>query len=291
MVLHVERDSYAAAVLVARMEDKALRPAPVWDDVTTFDGRRWRGRVDIICAGFPCQPVSLAGAQRGTEDDRWLWPHIARIIRDIRPEIVFLENVSGLLTSDGGFDAVLGDLAALGLDAEWTVLGAGEVGAAQRRDRVFVLAYADGHGRQQGTKTVLERTTIATQHGETMGYAPGGQRGIRCRTEEGPPGAAGGSSGDVVERPVANAEGSGRSRRSVEPGDPRSQLAALERGCRPLFAPGPDRYPADAPQPAVRRMDPRVAYRVDRLRCVGNGVVPLQAAVAFHLLADRAGVS
>jgi len=92
-VCYVERDSYAAATLVARMADQALDPAIVWDDIATFDGRPWRGRVDLVTAGFPCQPASLAGRRRGTADDRWLWPDIVRIIGEVRPQYVFLENV------------------------------------------------------------------------------------------------------------------------------------------------------------------------------------------------------
>jgi DNA (cytosine-5)-methyltransferase 1 len=75
---HVERDAYAAAILVARMEDAALDPAPVWDDVATFDCRPWRGAVDIVTAGYPCQPFSVAVKRRGADDPRHLWPHAAR---------------------------------------------------------------------------------------------------------------------------------------------------------------------------------------------------------------------
>ena len=77
-ICYVERDSFCQALLVARMEEKALDPAPLWDDVTTFDGRRWRGKVDIVTAGFPCQPVSNAGKRGGSEDSRYIWPdHLA----------------------------------------------------------------------------------------------------------------------------------------------------------------------------------------------------------------------
>ena len=79
-VAYVERDSYAAAVLVARMEEERLDQAPIWDDLCTFDGTAWRGRVDLITAGFPCQPFSTAGNQRGVDDERWIWPNIAGII-------------------------------------------------------------------------------------------------------------------------------------------------------------------------------------------------------------------
>jgi DNA (cytosine-5)-methyltransferase 1 len=92
-VCHVERNAYAASVLVARMEDEALDRAPIWDDLTTFDGAAWRGLVDLVTAGLPCQPYSVAGKQRGHEDERALWPHFVRIVDEVDPAFVFLENV------------------------------------------------------------------------------------------------------------------------------------------------------------------------------------------------------
>lgn len=80
---HVERETYAAAILVARMEEATLDPAPVWDDVASFDGRPWRGAVDIITAGYPCQPFSVAGKRKGADDPRHLWPHVAHIIGEV----------------------------------------------------------------------------------------------------------------------------------------------------------------------------------------------------------------
>jgi hypothetical protein len=119
-VVYVEREAYAAAALVARMEEKALVPAPVWDDVTTFDGRAWRGVVDCVAGGFPCQDISNAGKREGIEGERsGLWTHFARIIGEVGPQLVFVENVGALVVR--GLDVVLGDLAALGFDAEWGV--------------------------------------------------------------------------------------------------------------------------------------------------------------------------
>ncbi len=151
-VLYVEREAYAAAVLVARMEDKTLDRAPVWDDLTTIDSRPWRGVVDIVSAGFPCQPWSVAGKRQGTDDDRWLWPDIARVIHEVRPGYVFLENVPQLVR--GGLEHVLGDLATMGFDAEWDVLSAGNVGAPQGRQRLFILAYSNDPGREERRQPV-----------------------------------------------------------------------------------------------------------------------------------------
>lgn len=139
---YVEREAFAASVLVARMADQALEPAPVWDDLETFDGTSWRGRVDLISAGFPCQPFSAAGRGRGIEDDRWLWPHVARVISEASPGFVFCENVPPLVRR--GLHRVLDDLAALGFDVQWTRLAAAAVGATHRRDRLWILAYRHG---------------------------------------------------------------------------------------------------------------------------------------------------
>ncbi len=142
-VCYVEREAHAAAVLVARMEDEALDRAPVWDDLATFDGRAWRGAVDLVTAGFPCPPVSVAGKRRGIRDERWIWPLIERVVCDVEPRLVFLENVPGILSANGGaaHGAVLGSLAALGYDASWTVLGAADCGAPHRRKRWWCLAH------------------------------------------------------------------------------------------------------------------------------------------------------
>jgi len=139
-VVYVEREAYAAAVLVARMANQALDTAPVWDDLSTFDGKPWRGVVDIVSAGFSCQPWSAAGKQLGIEDERWIWPDIARVIRQVGPEWVFLENVAGLVR--GGLEHVLRDLAESGFAAEWDSFSAAEVGAPHLRERLFILAHA-----------------------------------------------------------------------------------------------------------------------------------------------------
>ena len=92
-VLYVEHEATACLQLVARMEDGSLDPAPLWTDLRTLDGRPWRGVVDCIIGGIPCQPHSIAGKRLGAADERDLWPDTARVIGDVRPEWVFLENV------------------------------------------------------------------------------------------------------------------------------------------------------------------------------------------------------
>ncbi len=135
---HVERETYAAAILVARMEEATLDPAPVWDDVGTFDGRPWRGAVDIITAGYPCQPFSVAGKRRGADDPRHLWPHVARIIGECEPPFVFLENVAHHLRL--GFPEVASGLVGMGYRLAAGLFTAAEVGAPHKRERLFILA-------------------------------------------------------------------------------------------------------------------------------------------------------
>ena len=138
-----ERDPYCQDVLRARQQDGTFDMCPIFDDVFSLDGTPWRGRVDVLTGGFPCQPFSVAGRRLAGEDPRDGWPHTARLIGEVRPAIAFLENVPGLLTADHGryFGRILSDLAAIGYDACWTVLGAADVGAPHRRERLWIYAY------------------------------------------------------------------------------------------------------------------------------------------------------
>lgn len=131
-VCAVELEPYPASVLLARQNDGLLPPFPVWDDVRTFDGRPWRGLVDVVSGGFPCQDISAAGKGAGIDGARsGLWREMHRIINEVRPEFAFLEN-SPLLVGRG-LARVLGDLARIGYDAAWCVLGADAVGLPHRR--------------------------------------------------------------------------------------------------------------------------------------------------------------
>ena len=149
IVCYVEKEPYRTRVLRARIADGHLDDAPIWDDARTFDGHAWKGRVDIISAGFPCQPFSCAGKQRGAGDSRNMWPEVVRIVREVRPDRVFLENVPGLLgrAPRSYFGCILRDLATLGFDAEWGCLSAAQLGAWHRRNRLWILAYRNDVGR------------------------------------------------------------------------------------------------------------------------------------------------
>ncbi|KKN78105.1 hypothetical protein LCGC14_0353320 [marine sediment metagenome] len=302
VVCHVEREASVAALLVARMEDKSMDDAPIWDDLTTFDGAAWRGTVDIVAAGFPCQPWSTAGKRKGTEDERWIWSDIIRIIREVRPGVVFLENVPGLLVH-AGLGGVLGELAEAGFDAEWGCFTAAEVGASHRRERVFILGNTASSEQWIQRECQGESPIEARRSGGDVADTEYGRRGSREANPRRQEGHTSRNNGE----PVADTECEGVSRRGVA-GDmdgealgfereasqrERSRNAALD--CSLAFPPHPNdlegwaRVLAEMPslEPAVCRMADGTPNRVDRLRALGNAVVPLEAAHAFVSLTQR----
>ena len=252
----VESDEYCRRVLARHWPD-----VPRWGDVATFPpdanrepwisgrdepvgeteggiaiGRDRPERVDLISAGFPCQPVSVAGSQLGQEDDRWLWPETIRIVRQLRPRYVLLENVPGLLSVDGGrlFGTVLGDLAASGFDAWWTCLSAAACGAPHIRDRVFIVGYRHADGEP----------TLPVD-AETAGVQGDGDGGSKVPDADDP-------------RRIQQRRGQ----------------SAIERGS------------GWAVEPAICRVAHGVPARVDRLRSLGNAVVPQCAEVIGRMILE-----
>ena len=187
-VCAVERDEYAASVLVQRQNDGHLEPFPIWDDVCTFDGRPWKGRVDVISGGFPCQDISIAGKGSGIEGQRsGLWVEMARIIDEVRPQYAFVEN-SPMLTSRG-LGRVLGDLAALGYYAEWGVLGAHHVGAPHKRDRIWIVAtYSDSKSvrQQQITRNKRKNKAEPVHDGSSQYVADSNRQRFKKQRERKP---------------------------------------------------------------------------------------------------------
>lgn len=146
-VLCVEREAFAVAHLVAAMQQGWLAEAPVWSDVTTLSGRQWRGRVDGVIGGIPCQPHSLAGRRGGSDDERDLWSDARRIIVQSGAWWVLIENVRGMLSAKPGLDPgalrVRRDLQRLGFRVEAGLFTAAEVGASHERERLFILGVAE----------------------------------------------------------------------------------------------------------------------------------------------------
>ena len=161
-VCAVEWDAYAASVLVARQNDKTLDPFPIWDDVQTFDGRPWKGRVDVVSGGFPCQDISCAGKGAGIEGERsGMWGEMARIVGEVQPRFVFVENSPMLVGR--GLTRVISDLAQMGYDARWGIVGAHHVSAPHKRDRIWIVAYTKKlqcDGSDNNTRNLSQSKTI-----------------------------------------------------------------------------------------------------------------------------------
>ena len=275
-VCFVEAEAYAASVLVSQMEKGGLHEAPIWADVVTFDGKPWRGKVDFISAGFPCQPWSKAGKLEKTEDERWLWDDILRIICEVGPQYIFLENVPGII--DGGISHILEGLAKVGFNVEWDLLRASEVGANHQRQRAFIFAYCNSRGCSISNADLRLFTREVQQ--------------IRPR------GNFSSSSGSDV--PDSHGERRNENELNTSTGKPdpiRGGSNVSDTGCKPGQIQTSRKFAsiqvAECPtwwqiEPPVGRVVDGLAYRVDRLRACGNGVVPLQAAVAYSELIKRA---
>lgn len=140
-VCAVEFDEHARKCLIARQDDGCLDPFPIWDDIKSFNGKPWAGLVDVVSGGFPCQDISTAGGpnRKGLAGERsGLWFEMGRIIREIQPRFVLVENSPALAFR--GLGVVLSDLAEMGYDAKWGVLAAADVGARHERERMWVVA-------------------------------------------------------------------------------------------------------------------------------------------------------
>lgn len=142
-VCAVEIDGYRRSVLEARQDDGTLCPFPIWDDVRSFDGLPWKGRVDVVSGGYPCQAYSLAAAGKNTAED--LWPEMRRIVADVAPRYVFAENVSS-----ASIDAAADDLESMGYQTRCISLAAADLGADHLRTRYWLRAYTDDDGELHG---------------------------------------------------------------------------------------------------------------------------------------------
>lgn len=155
-VCAVELEPYCRDVLLQRQRDGILPRFPIWDDVRTFDGRPWRDRVDVVCGGFPCQDISVAGKGAGITGERsGLWSEMARIIGEVRPRFAFVENSPMLAVR--GLGVVLGDLAAMGYDARWGVLGTRDAGGYCKAERLWLLAASYGFNGISGLGDIALR--------------------------------------------------------------------------------------------------------------------------------------
>jgi DNA (cytosine-5)-methyltransferase 1 len=281
-VCAVEWEAYPASVLCARQNDGLLPPFPIWDDVQTFDGKPWREIVDVVFGGFPCTDISAAGKGAGIDGQAsGMWREMARIIYEVRPKFVFVEN-SPMLTSRG-LGRVLGDLAKMGFDAKWGVLGAADVGANHQRDRIWIVAkntnanrewrrgqeklFGQSHDFEWLCKTASEsnnstnkRNSINVANTDSMRelQPQGLEKNKRRRTSNG-------------SSEMANTYSAQRQRNQFTE---RSITKRTNIGLSSWWETEPD----------VGRVADGLAARVDRLKAIGNGQVPLCAATAWRIL-------
>lgn len=316
-----EIEAYAEANLIYKMETGALPPHPIWTDAKTFPGSDFLGKVDLFTGGFPCQPFSAAGSRNADEDPRHLWPACLKFIKEAQPNRVFLENVEGLISAKLGGDNwadpkgtpvllhVLRELERRGYKATWGIFSAEEVGAPHRRKRVFILGQLEDTESQQSGWDAVEReeqrqpkpisSSLKSRTEElansdskrlegtlSTGKAYSEQRSrqdeitARCSSlrqnfklaqsdSEGSHGQLWDSSNDQERR---KEERRYTAQESIWP-------------TRPGERQGPNEQPRVKPK--LGRATDGNSYRVDRLRLLGNGVVPQTAALAWLTLNER----
>ena len=231
---------------------------PRWRDIRTLTGESFYERtgmrtVDIISGGFPCQPFSNAGKRRGAEDDRYLWPELLRVIQEIRPAWFVGENVAGIVTM--ALDTVLSDLENIGYTAQPFIIPACAVDAPHRRDRCAIVAYADSGGRIHGGPEI--KPAEAGEYAQCNAI----KRGKDVSDTE----------SDGLQRERAAREQERRTR--LEKGK-------FERRCHVRDG---ERWPVE---PGVGRVANGIPNRVDRIKCLGNAVVPAQFYPIFKTIAD-----
>lgn len=300
-ICYVEREASAAASLVASMEAGWFHPAPVWSDLTTFDGRPWRGLVDIIASGDPCQDNSVAGKRAGASGARFLAPEVCRIADESRADLIFRENVPG--NAGEQLEAVVPPLERLGYRVAAGIFSSSETQNTMQRERLFIMAVRQGvKGRIRDRSENGQEAADAGRRGGELGRPPYPARGREQQPQgarRGRPGLAGAGT-ELAGSGGAGLQGrqlygpSGGEHRLASPGSAPQLRGAL---LPPAVIPGPtdsrwidvlDRWPELQPalseeeaQSHLRRGIDAMAHRTERLRATGNGVDPVVAAYAF----------
>jgi len=280
-VFAVEWDPYACAVLRSRAADGWFPGLRVHEgDVRLFDPSEYAGRVDCLHAGFPCQDISTAGGGAGIHGERsGLYREVLRIADAIRPQYIFLENVAALTSR--GLGTVLGDLAKRGYNARWTCLSAAQVGAPHKRDRWWCLAtYPNAQERGRGARGAGGPPSGASGESEPQRALP--EHAMAYANEIGWNWGAG------VLRKGRRSESSDRREDVAIPGG--QGLEEREGAAGEWAHPAASGSGWWSTEPAVGRLADGVAHRSHQIRALGNGQVPLCAAVAFSLLWDREAV-
>ena len=301
----VERDPYCQQVL-----KKNFPTTQIFDDVTTFNGLELRGTIDLISAGFPCQPHSLAGKRKASGDERDLWGEVVRIVGEVQPRWFLGENVPGLLSSESGrfFGRVVNDLVQMGYRVGWACYGAKDVGAVHRRNRVFIIAYStskSSNGGGLGEQLCSESQAPKFGGGDSKGYATYSEH-VRCeniqeeglerqdhqerkegREKQSPGGGLRVNAPDSNNEPRPQADSptcTVREERNSWDNASRSHWFPIPGGNWREWDTTPIVYETRT-EPRVRRANDGLPNRVDRLKCLGNAVVPQQV---FPILEEMA---
>lgn len=302
-IVYCENDRYAQAVLLSRMSDGHLPVAPIWDDIRTLQKSHVPG-VEIIYGGFPCQDISAAGTGKGMEagSRSGLFSEILRISEEIRPSYIFLENVPAIRTR--GLARVLCELTSIRYDCRWTVVSAAELGAPHLRERWFLLAANSDsvglrNGRERNPKRKAKANSIAGNHGEKESLADAAGLG---RRENGPrePLSSGQAladaegercgktwelrCGESEERPSGCGEKVADSLCKGLEGRPGFEVSSSRQNQTTDGGLSAEHYADWTVEPDVGRVADGIPFRVDRLRGLGNSVVPAQAREAFERL-------
>ena len=279
-VCYVEWDAYAVEVIKARIRDGYLHDAPIWNDAFTFDGRPWAGLVDVVTAGFPCQPFSVAGKGLAENDPRNGWPAVIRILREVRPRFALLENVPNLLAKPYA-RVIFGELAEAGFDARWDCISAAELGANHRRERLWIVAYA-----VEWSKHLAEQSREEGVYAEGDGVTPemADARGQGLQNAESQREIRGSIAKRSRQVSLAGGE------RETERGDAGLRIAASLEGQRADQRGGTAEHERGEwweVEPELGRVADGVADRLDRLRAIGNGQVPSVVREAWARLNGR----
>jgi DNA (cytosine-5)-methyltransferase 1 len=272
-VAHVEIEAFAIANLVAKMEENKISPAPIWTDLKTFPYEKFLGKVDCLSAGFPCPPFSQAGKREGVKDPRHLYPYISDGIGRCRPRLVFLENVEGIISSktETGRSVllhVLQDLESMGYIAEAGVFSASEVGAPHQRKRVFILGHSSSERSHRRSENRFRESSemfgkrSKDAGGETKEVADSSSARTKIRVSE---------SEQRQERDSEKFNYNSDRKWPSRPGEPQHDWEE----------------PRTTPKPQLGGATNGASSRVDRLRLLGNGVVPQTVEVAFRTLSKR----
>ena len=319
-IVYLENETFVQANLVEKIETGKMAPAPIWSDVATFDAQPFRGMVDGCIGGYPCQPFSTAGKRKGEKDPRHLWPHIREHIRTIRPVWCFFENVEGHITL--GLRNVIKDLVGMDYRTTFGIFSAEEVGAPHQRKRVYILGYSPSIGSYRGGENSSDQQSKVLGSGLKQNDLGNPQHdglheaSLRRGSEAHSNGSEKGKKktqqpeGTSRRENLPNLQGTelahtknGRGKPTKRKGRKGSQRGSkdcsrnLEEGGK-TFPARPEEKQHGWEEPRVVPIEPElggttdgaasgvdpITNRTDRLRLLGNGVVPQTAELAWKTL-------